>query len=116
MADRKDVFDDNLAAPGFVKTGQDARPQLSGQQRAALIRKGNELFNNKRFEEAKRVFVTAHYTDGLIRLGDHYSKQNDVLEAFRMYWLAPERRKVEYLTERMAGVVKSWLAEDEEEA
>lgn len=116
MADSKKAFNDDLAAPGFIKTSQTGRLQLSGQQRSALIRKGNELFNSGRFDEAKRVFLTAHYTDGLIRMGDHYAKQNDILEAFRMYWLAPERRKVEYLVERMAGVVRSWLVEDGEEA
>ena len=116
MANSRKVLRDDLAAPGFLKTGREDRPELSGQQRSALIRKGNELFNNQMFEEAKRVFVTAHYTDGLVRMGDYYSKQNNLLEAFRMYWLAPERRKVEYLVERMAGVVRSWLEEDGEEA
>jgi hypothetical protein len=113
MADSRKVFRDELAAPGFIKTSATDRPTLTGEQRSALIRKGNQLFNEKRYEDAKRVFVTAHYTDGLVRLGDYYAKQNNMLEAIRMYWLAPERRKIEYLAERMAGIVRSWLKEEE---
>ena len=111
MPEGKKVFRDELAAPGFIKTSAENRPSLTGEQRSALIRKGNQLFNEKRYDEAKRVFVTAHYTDGLVRLGDYYAKRNNMLEALRMYWLAPERRKIEYLAERMAGVVRSWLQE-----
>ena len=88
---------------------------MTGSQRAALIRKGNELFNSGRIEEAKRVFLTTHYSDGLRRLGDHYTKKKQPLEAFRMYWLAPDRSKVDYLIERMANVVREWVREDHEQ-
>ena len=110
MSHHSDVFDNSLAAPGFLKTIE--RPTLDGDRRAALIRRGNESFNSGRYEEAKRIFLTTRYTDGLMRLGDYYSKQQQILEAFRMYWLAPDHRKTDYLTERMAGVVRSWLEED----
>ena len=105
------VFRDSLAAPGFTKVGPDSAPQLTSQQRSALVRKGNESFNAGKIDAAKRIFVTARYSDGLIRLGDYYMKQNDHLEAFRMYWLAPERTKIDILVERMAGVVREWLEE-----
>jgi len=111
MTDHRDVFNDSLAAPGFVKTAE--RPTLDGSQRAALIRRGNEFFNSGKYEEAKRIFLTTRYTDGLIRLGDYYYKEQQILEAFRMYWVAPDRRKTDYLTERMAGVVRGWLKDDE---
>jgi len=110
MTDRTSVFDDALAAKGFIKTTD--KTTLDRGQRAALIRKGNELYNNGKYEEAKRVFLTTHYTDGLIRLGDHYTTEKQPLEAFRMYWLAPDRHKTEYLVERMANVVREWLMED----
>jgi hypothetical protein len=110
MSDHRKVFNDALAARGFVKTTD--RPALDGSQRAALIRRGNELFNTGKFEQAKRVFLTTHYSDGLIRLGDHYSKSNKPLEAFRMYWLAPDSHKTDYLVERMANVIREWLRQD----
>ena len=108
------VFDDSLASPGFVKVGPGSSPELTSQQRSAIIRKGNELFNAGRLDEAKRIFITARYSDGLIRLGDHYMKNNEQLEAFRMYWLAPERRKIDAIVERMAGVVRGWLEESDD--
>ncbi|MBU8914353.1 MAG: hypothetical protein KOO61_10050 [Spirochaetales bacterium] len=111
MTDNPDVFKDSLAAPGFVKTAE--RPAIDGGQRAALIRRGNEFFNDGKYEEAKRIFLTTGYTDGLMRLGDYHYKRQQFLEAFRMYWLAPDRRKTDYLTERMAGVVRGWLKDDE---
>lgn len=112
LADRKQVFRDELAAQGFIKTSREAGPSISSQQRTVLVRKGNELFNKGQIEQAKRIFLTAWYTDGLIRIGNYYEEQNKPLEAFRMYWLAPERRKVDYLVERMAGVIREWLREE----
>ena len=94
----------------FVRT---TRAALSPQDRTQLVRRGNEFFNNGNIDAAKRIFLTVHYTDGLIRLGDYYHKKNDFLEAFRMYWLAPDQRRVEQLAEKMAGVVRKWLSEDE---
>ena len=105
------VFREELAAKGFIKTSRESGPAISAQQRTVLIRKGNELFNQGRIDQAKRIFLTAHYTDGLIRIGHYYEKQNKPLEAFRMYWLAPERRKADYMIERMAGVIREWLRE-----
>jgi hypothetical protein len=112
MKDPKEVFNDELAAKGFLKT---TTVELTGQQRSALIRKGNVLFNEGKIDQARRIFITAHYTDGLIRVGDYYMKQNEPLEAFRMYWLAPERRKVDAMLEKMAGVIRSWLEEPDSE-
>jgi len=107
MTDHREVFNDELATPGFIKTGE--HPTIDGGQRAALVRRGNEFFNSGKYEEAKRIFLTTRYTDGLIRLGDYYYKQQQILEAFRMYWLAPDHRRTDYLVERMAGVIRGWL-------
>ncbi|MFW5783670.1 MAG: hypothetical protein ACOCY8_04045 [Spirochaetota bacterium] len=114
MGDRTDVFKDELASPGFVKTSRTAGPRLSAGQRTALVRKGNELFNAGQIEQAKRIFLTAHYTDGLVRIGDYYMKKNRPLDAFRMYWIAPDSHKSEHLIERMAGVIRGWLRESED--
>lgn len=114
MSEKPPPLRDDLAAPGFLKTSRGPVGQLSAQQRTMLIRKGNDLFNHGRTEEAKRIFLTTGYTDGLVRVGDYYLKHNEPLEAFRMYWLAPERHKSEHLIERMAAVVRSWLRESED--
>ena len=113
--DRTAAFRDELAAAGFIKTSRESGPSISSQQRSALVRKGNELFNAGRIEQAKRIFITAHYTDGLIRIGKYYEEKNMPLEAFRMYWLAPEQRKVDFMIEQMAGVIRQWVRDDGEE-
>jgi len=97
---------------GFLRTSRDHLPPVSREQRTALIRKGNELFNRGKVDEAKRIFLTVGYSDGLIRLGDYYTEKNDSLEAFRMYWLAPDRKRAGQLIEKMAGIVRHWLGEE----
>jgi hypothetical protein len=101
-----------LPKSGFLKTTDENHLQLTDEKRAALIRKGNELFNEGKYELAKRVFITTRYTDGLIRLGDYYYKKKRHLAALQIYWLAPCPTKVEFLVERMASVMSKWLMEE----
>jgi hypothetical protein len=100
-------------APGFIKVGADRRPSLSSQQRTTLIRKGNELYNQGKLVEAQRIFLTAGYSDGLIRLGEHYQKRKKPLEAFRMFWQAGDSARTEPMIEKMAGVIRHWLNESD---
>ena len=105
--------DDTTVRPnGFTKTT--AAPALSAQQKTLLIRKGNEFFNNGKFEEAKRIFLTVRYSDGLIRIGDYYAKKNNAVEAIRMYRVAPDPRRVSEMAEKIAGVIRIWLNESKE--
>ena len=97
--------------PGLIRTTLPETRQVNGAQRAALIRRGNEFFNAGNMEQAKRIFLTTRYTDGLVRLGDHYYKQHDFLAALQMYVIAPNSKKKEYLIKKMAGIVQQWLAE-----
>lgn len=97
---------------GFLKVGRKASTSLSGPQKAALIRKGNELFNAGHVEQAKRIFLTTGYADGITRLGDYYYQKRDLYEALRMYWLAPAPEKKDKIVEMMASTVHQWLNED----
>jgi hypothetical protein len=72
-----------LPKEGFLKitAAKPADPtKLAEGERVALIRKGNELFNQKKLELARKIFITTGYSDGLIRLGDEYIKQAKPLE------------------------------------
>jgi tetratricopeptide (TPR) repeat protein len=100
---------EQLPREGFIKTGKIERPRLSGEQRMALIRKGNELFNNGDYEKAKRVFITAGYSDGLSRMGDYYYNKNLPFQALQMYIIAPAPDKKARLIERMALTIRYWL-------
>lgn len=97
---------------GFLKVTRQKLVSLSDAQKAALIRKGNELFNAGKVEQAKRIFLTTGYTDGLVRVGDYYYKRLDLFEAIRMYWLAPAPDKKQLIVEQMASTVHRWLNED----
>jgi hypothetical protein len=103
-----------LPPSGFVKVGGDKRESLPQDKRAALIRKGNELFNAGKYDLAKRIFLTTRYTDGLIRLGDMYFKRKKPLHALQAYWLAPSPAKAEAMIERMAAVVSKWLMQEKD--
>jgi hypothetical protein len=87
------------------------KPDVPEDKRIALIRKGNELFNNGQLDLAKKVFLTAGYQDGLVRLGDRYSEEKKPLEAFRMYWLAGHAAKTDKIVEKMSWIVRQWLHE-----
>jgi hypothetical protein len=103
-----------LPQEGFLKITGSRPKELPDEQRIGLIRKGNALFNEKRFDLAKRIFITTGYSDGLIRLGDLYVKEGKPLEALRMYWLAPDREKVDVLLEGTVQVLRKWLKEENE--
>jgi hypothetical protein len=96
---------------GFLKVTTEKSAPLTREKRAALIRKGNELFNKGDFSLAERIFITTKYSDGLIRVGDHYVKSGQPLEALRAYWIAPAPDKSAALVEKIAQVMKQWLSE-----
>ncbi|MGO9409984.1 MAG: hypothetical protein ACLQCB_04445 [Spirochaetia bacterium] len=100
-----------LPSGGFLKTTRGASARISKEQRVALIRRGNELFNKGDFDLAQKIFVTTKYSDGLIRIGDRLADGGKPLEALRAYWLAPCPEKAAVLIERIAKVMKQWLAE-----
>lgn len=103
---------ERLPSDGFLKVTTDKPANLDSKEKVALIRKGNELFNRGKIDLAKRIFITAGYTDGLIRIGDLYFKQNLPLEALKMYWLAPDSKKVDTMVEKMGAIIRKWLRED----
>ncbi len=110
MKDRNPV---EVSSAGFLKVGNLDPDTIDRSRRAALIRKGNELFNNGQYETAQRIFLTVRYSDGLIRLGNYHMKSGRPLDAFRLFWVAGDRRRIDEMTEQMAGVLRRWLKEDE---
>ena len=100
-------FDDQNA---FIKVSTPA--PVDGASKAALNRKGNQLYNDGKVEEARRVFMTTGYSDGLSRVGDYYKSKGRPLEALRMYWIAPDKAKAQILIESLSGVLKSLIKED----
>ena len=87
---------------------------VEGSRKAALNRKGNQMFNEGDIEGARRIFMTTGYSDGLSRVGDKYSSKERPLEALRMYWMAHDKKKSESLIEKLAVVLQSLLHEKKE--
>jgi hypothetical protein len=104
-----------FAGEGLIKSGDKPVQTLTGEQKAALNRKGNVFFNDGDIETARRIFVTTGYSDGLSRVGDYYAEKGNSIEAIKLYWLARNRRKSEPLIEKMASLVGMMLADDKEQ-
>lgn len=107
----KEDFLRNIPKEGFIKVTRPESPSLSPDQRVQLIRKGNALFQDGNFEQAKKIFVATGYTDGMIRVGDRYQSQGLTLEALQMYKLAPAPEKAEAIIVLLSKAVKKWLKE-----
>ena len=97
---------------GFIRLTAPAKTKVTPVQKAALIRRGNQLFGEGKITLAQKMFLTLGYSDGIIRCGDYHYKKADYWEAFRMYKLAPAPQQLAELTARMADVVREWLNDD----
>jgi hypothetical protein len=101
---------------GFIKeTAKEetakSEVRIDTTQKALLNRKGNMLFNEGNIEGARRIFITTGYSDGLSRIGDYYKKQGRVIDALKMYQIAPNKKKADDLTMNIALLIKSMLAD-----
>lgn len=101
-----------LRPSGFLKIAGSTPATMKKEQRAALIRKGNELFNKGDLKLAQRIFLTTKYSDGLIRIGDRYVQEGKPIAALHLYWVAPAPEKAAVLVERFAKVMQQWLHEE----
>ncbi len=97
---------------GLIKTSDSPQSGIPLDQKAALNRRGNELFNRGDIESARRVFMTTGYSDGLIRVGDSYFKSGRAVDALKMYLLAKEKKRSSELIEKMAHIIQNLLKEE----
>jgi hypothetical protein len=106
--DYKKAFERFEDQNAFIKV---TSPPVDSAQKAALNRRGNQLYNAGDVEGARRIFLTTGYSDGLSRVGDYYKSQNRPLDALRMYQIAPDRTKSEPLLAQIAGLLQNLLNE-----
>lgn len=85
---------------------------MDDSRRVQLIRKGNELYNSGDLETAKRCFITAQYTDGLIRIADHYNSEGRFIEAIFLYRRAGCTEKLQELYACAAAVIRELMQQD----
>jgi len=77
---------------------------LTSKDRVTLIHKGNEIFNQGKVSLAEKVFRTARYQDGLVRVAQHYYDKKEYLRAADIY-RAGNYLKGEYLCYFKLGLV-----------
>ena len=116
MAKRKELeqnFVKNLQEKkipdGFIKLTDNPVEGLSSEQKVILNRKANTMFNNGNVEDARRIFITTGYSDGLSRVGNYYLEKKESLKALKAYYLAHNNREAEPIYEKIAQVISNLL-------
>ncbi len=94
---------------GFIKVTDNPVKGLTSEQKVILNRKANIMFNNGNIEDARRIYITTGYSDGLTRVGDYYMNQKQSLKALKSYILAHNKRDSEPIYENIAKVISSLL-------
>ncbi len=116
MSDRKrleeqftDAVKEQKIPDGFIKVTDNPVDGLTSEQKVILNRKANTMFNNGNIEDARRIYITTGYSDGLTRVGDYYMNKNESLKALKSYYLAHNKRDAEPIYESLAKVISTLL-------
>lgn len=97
---------------GFIKVTDNPVATLTSEQKVILNRRANEFFNKGNIEDARRIYITTGYSDGLTRVGDYFVNNNEPLKALKSYYLAHNKRDSAPIYESIAKVI-STLIKDE---
>lgn len=107
----KENLSEKITPDGFIKVTDNPVKGLTSDQKVILNRKANAMFNNGNVEDARRIFITTGYSDGLTRVGDYYNNKNESLKALKAYWLAHNKRDAEPIFEEIAKVISTLIKE-----
>ncbi len=84
--------------------------------RAALIREGNEHFNNGMIDKACEIFMQTSYRDGLTRVADYYFyDKRQPLIALKYYKMVGHKGKVDEIFERMFFALGKLLGKEKKQ-
>ena len=108
----KKTVQENHIPDGFIKVTDNPVSGLTSEQKVILNRKANTMFNSGNIEDARRIFITTGYSDGLTRVGNYYMDKNQDLKALKAYDLAHNKRDAEPIYENIAKVISSILKEN----
>ena len=108
----KKTVQENHIPDGFIKVTDNPVSGLTSEQKVILNRKANTMFNSGNIEDARRIFITTGYSDGLTRVGNYYMDKNQDLKALKAYVLAHNKRDAEPINENIAKVISSILKEN----
>jgi len=83
---------------------------MKDEEKVALARKGNELFNNGNITEAIKFFVKAGYRDGITRVADYYYfDKKQPLIALKFYKMVNRKDRVDEIFARMMFALNKML-------
>ena len=85
---------------------------MDQNERVILIRKGNELFNQKRYDEAIKLFLKAEYMDGIMRVADYYYYDlKQPLSALKFYRIINRQDRIDEINARIMYAFNRMLSE-----
>jgi len=96
----------------MIKKGNASKKNIDSSTRVQLIRKGNEFLQNGEIENAKKIFITVDYKDGLVRLGDFYLKNKDLYKSAEMYFMSENKSKIKAFSKKCALIIEKFLNEE----
>jgi len=81
------------------------------KERILLIRKGNELYNSGRYDEAIKLYLKANYHDGIMRVVDYYYYDlKQPLVALKFYRLINRKDRIEEINQRIVFAFNKMLS------
>ena len=107
----KENLSEKIIPDGFIKVTDNPVKGLTPEQKVILNRKANIMFNNGNIEDARRIYITTGYSDGLTRVGDYYMNRNESLKALKAYFLAHNKRDAEPIYADIAKIVSTLISE-----
>lgn len=113
QAEFSEAINNQIIPDGFIKVTDNPVTGLSSEQKVILNRKANIMFNNGNIEDARRIFITTGYSDGLTRVGNYYMNKNESLKALKAYFLAHNHRDAEPIYENIAQVLSTLLKKED---
>lgn len=85
---------------------------MDQNERVLLIRKGNELYNQKKYDEAIKLFLKADYKDGIMRVADYYYyDMKQPLAALKFYRLINRKDRIDEINARIMYAFNRMLSE-----
>ncbi|MBP3709994.1 MAG: hypothetical protein J6I73_06305 [Treponema sp.] len=113
MADEvKKLIAEKQKCDGFIKVTDEPVSGLTSEQKVFLNRKANMLYNQGDIEQARRIYTTTGYSDGLTRVGDVYMQEHKSISALKQYLLAHNTKKAEPIYQDIAKVISAMLKDD----
>lgn len=98
--------------------------EIKDSTKTALIRKGNELFNQKDITGAYRCYITASYFAGIEKVADHYNfEEKNFIKAIQLYkYILKEdsnlggniraKSKLDDLSKKVVKIIRKWIDSD----